>query len=593
VLRCAALLLILCGAAPAAWIESVEFRWNDIPQSMWESRLVWLKNSGITHVAVPAGEGRDQVLVLLRKLHLEPVHEPLPSISLGATNAATRARAAFIAGRPGVTWTGAFDTLQPDGYHPGAFTFANGERSPARLLQRLVQLTRFWSAGPAAPASMLGAALRVPAAGIAVHQYTPFVSVANTTAKPWTGDVSVMYTRANRAIAIPAVIVPAHDTLWLPVNLPLAGPQCPACTAFAKPDHLIYATAELSGMEYENGILALEFYAPNDGEAVLQLTQEPTGPYVAGGKPLSFEWDDNAKRARLHIPAGAAPSYHVRVGLAIDAPDATAFFPSARALIIGETNRLVAEFSSPAIATRSRLLISPELAFRQAEEKDPLQRSYAIDVPLATAHGDTAELSIEADGQNLSHTRLPLYVPVRVSFPDRITVRMSADTSIPLDPAVVPVNQRTGRDVTITVRNNAPEIRSFQVELTADGIEFSPASQQVTIAASASRDISFRVFASKTTPGLHDAQVKVTGSAALTQSLCFLVIPPTGEIAWGAGGFTFLEDAKRRASLWPGRWFEFLDKDQGRDALPPGGQSFTVAVESLTFAELEKRLPAH
>ena len=127
-------------------------------------------------------------------------------------------------------------------------------------------------------------------------------------------------------------------------------------------DHLVYATAELTVMEYENGILAMEFAAPSAGEVILQLSREPSGPLVAGGKPTPFDWDEHTQRARLKIPAGNGPGNHVRIGLAIEPPDATAFFDSARVLMIGETNPLTAQFSSEAIAQRSRLRIAPAFA---------------------------------------------------------------------------------------------------------------------------------------------------------------------------------------------------------------------------------------
>ena len=78
-----------------------------------------------------------------------------------------------------------------------------------------------------------------------------------------------------------------------------------AVCVFANVDHLVYATAELTAMEYENGILAMEFFAPSGGEAILQLSREPlSGPFVAGGRPLPFDWDDHTLRARLQIPKG-------------------------------------------------------------------------------------------------------------------------------------------------------------------------------------------------------------------------------------------------------------------------------------------------
>jgi len=43
------------------------------------------------------------------------------------------------------------------------------------------------------------------------------------------------------------------------------------------------------------------------------------------------------------------------------------------------------------------------------------------------------------------------------------------------------VNQRSGRDITLNIRNNAPEIRNFHIEMKADGLEFSPAKFDIAI----------------------------------------------------------------------------------------------------------------
>ena len=129
--------------------------------------------------------------------------------------------------------------------------------------------------------------------------------------------------------------------MMLPVHVPLvSGPLCKGCTGFAPSDYLVYATAEMTAMEYENGIIAMEFTAPSAGEVVLQLDHEPSGPLVAGGRPTSFDWDEHTMRVRLPIPAGKDAGGHVRIGLAMDAPDHTAYFESARVLLIGEVNHL-------------------------------------------------------------------------------------------------------------------------------------------------------------------------------------------------------------------------------------------------------------
>ena len=219
------------------------------------------------------------------------------------------------------------------------------------------------------------------------------------------------------------------------------------------------------------GILAMEFAAPSSGEVIVQLSREPSGPLVAGGKPTSFDWDDHEHRARLTIPAGSGPTAHVRIGLAIEPPDATGYFDSARVLMIGETNRLTAQYSSDDIAQRSRLRTSPGLTASAVPGETPLTMAFDITVPDTAIHGDHADLAIEADGIQVSHSRPQLLRPASLAFPEQIDVHLAANSALPLHPATIPVNQRSGRDVTVSIRNNAAEIRNFTLELKAEGLE--------------------------------------------------------------------------------------------------------------------------
>ena len=133
--------------------------------------------------------------------------------------------------------------------------------------------------------------------------------------------------------------VAAGDSLWLPVEVPLAGGGlCNECSAFANGEYIVYATAELQTVEFENGILAMEFAAPQAGEVMLQLSRKPSGPFLAGGKPLDFDWDEKTLRARLPVPAGKGAASRVRIGLAIEAPETSAFFVDAKRLVIGQKN---------------------------------------------------------------------------------------------------------------------------------------------------------------------------------------------------------------------------------------------------------------
>jgi hypothetical protein len=637
----AAVLIVTFAITSPAWVESVEFPWNTYPKPLWERELVWLKNIGVTHVSLPPVHDASELTELtdaigiIRRLNIEadlegpvpdslqqltrahggPLTDPLPGppvrISLLAPAAVTRERELLTAGTAALVWTDVEETLGPGGYKTGAINFAGEEKPAAIALRRSAQLSAYWNksfpllrlvpgAGIAVGTTAAAAPSKPVAAGPGVRQFASengisVVSVVNKSARAWTGDLRVN-SATKHPMSVPRVAVPPHDALWLPVNVPLtAGPLCKDCSAFANTDHLVYATAELTAMEYENGILAMEFAAPSAGEVILQMSREPSGPLVAGGRPSPFEWDEHTLRARLKIPAGTGPGNHVRIGLAIEPPDATAFFESARVLLIGETNRLPAEFSSEAIAQRSRMRMTPPFSTDQEAAKDPLMLTYLIKVPATAVHGDHADLAIEADGMQMSHARPELLRPVGLRFPDAIDVHVAANSALPLFPATVAVNQRTGRDLTITIRNNAPEIRNFVLEPKAEGLDFSPARMEVTVGVSTSRDVSFRVFASGASAGLHAGAIEVSGAASEMEPIQFVVIPQAGAVAFAASGFSFIESAKVRASFMPGRWLEFLNKDNNQNLLVSTGVVFTpgpieVRSDSLVFADRTVRI---
>ncbi len=108
----------------------------------------------------------------------------------------------------------------------------------------------------------------------------------------------------------------------------------------------------------------------------------------------------------------------------------------------------------------------------------------------------------------LSHSRLRvLRTLATVTFEDAVSVRVAAGSSVPLSPATIPVNQKPGREIVVTLRNNAPEIRTFDIAFNVPGLEFSPEKLTVSVGASVARDTStFRVFSSGATQGVHEGQ---------------------------------------------------------------------------------------
>src|SRR5439155_3098587 len=121
-----------------------------------------------------------------------------------------------------------------------------------------------------------------------------------------------------------------------------------------------------------NGILACEFSAPVAGEVIIQLSRTPSGPLVAGGRLADFDWDEKNSVVRLPIPAGKGPLSRVRIALATEPPETSAFFAGSSRLVIGRPNIVSTSYSSDALASRSRLLAPPNFRLK-AIPKSPLE----------------------------------------------------------------------------------------------------------------------------------------------------------------------------------------------------------------------------
>ncbi len=609
-----------------AWTMSVEFPYTGLPRIVWERELAHLKEMGVVHVSLPLADdfvAMNDVVHAVRKLNLQADIEgkipaelemqlrehggPLTAsledavrISALMPRALDNERKLIAGGGQSIVWTDVFDTLSP-GFQAGAIGLDGREKPYAAMIRREVQLSRAWGPMLASLREVSGARPTTPTDGIVVHQYVgdktasapglSFVSVTNDSIDSWSGEVRALYPALQRAIALPNVSVAAHDTLWLPVNVPLtAGPLCSTCNGFAPSDHLAYATAELTHMEYENGVLALEFIARSRGEAVIQLSHEPEGPLVAAGHPVVFDWDGKTGRARLPIPAGKSPDGRVRIALAIDAPPATAMFASTPVLLIGEKNRVSAKFSPLTVVSRSRLRTSPEFTVTPVTQKsDTDELAWDIDVPASAVAGSPAQLAIDADGVQLSHIEPRLSLPVTVAFEDAVAIRTGVDSAFAISPATIPVNQKSGRELVVGLHNNAAAIRTFQVSLEAPGLAFSPPVLTVSVGALLSREITFRVFVADASAGIHDGAIRIGGAATFQEPVRFVVIPQNEAVKWTSGGFDVIETSKIRASFLAGRWLEMIDKSTGTDSQPAGGTAWSGRVfdqlrpEDLTF----------
>ncbi len=341
---------------------------------------------------------------------------PVTMVSAHDPAAMLRSRQALATAAGALLWEDVEDALYPAGwerpgspiYHAGAVALNGDERPTVAALRRNGSLLRHWAAllpgmKPERLHPVRIGAGRLPGVtAVEVVSRAPgvasAVSIGNESRQPFRGVVRAWDPFGKRSIEIENVHLAPHETLWLPVNVALgSGGLCRECTAFSNAEHIIYATAELQTVEFENGTLAMEFSAPAAGEVILQLARRPSGPYLAGGHPAEFSFDEKTLRARLTIPQGKGPAGQIRVALAIEAPEQSAFFEDAKRLIIGQANILDTSYSSEDLAGRSRLRL-PEGFTATATKKEATEGDYridyALDVPADALHGEWTDLAI-------------------------------------------------------------------------------------------------------------------------------------------------------------------------------------------------------
>ena len=277
---------------------------------------------------------------------------PITLISATDPGALAHSRQALAAGRGSLVWEDVENGVYPAGWGPpgaplmrrGAVSLTGEESTAAAALRRDAALLKNWAPltarlrphGKPAVRPVVG---KFPA-GITARQLVSAaasaLSIVNQSSTPYRGDVQAWDPIARRALVLPAVVVPAGESLWLPLSVSLGGGGlCGDCAGLAATERVLYATAELQAIEFENGILAMEFSAPVAGEVVLELSRKPSGPLLAAGSPEPFDFDEKTMRARLPVPAGKGAAHRVRIGLAIEPPEHSAFFVDARRLVIG------------------------------------------------------------------------------------------------------------------------------------------------------------------------------------------------------------------------------------------------------------------
>ena len=407
------------------------------------------------------------------------------------------------------------------------------------------------------------------------------VSITNTSLKPFHDDLRVVEPLTRRTLVIPGVSVGPGQSLWLPLSVSL-GPDglCRDCTNFAPTEHIVYATAELLSIEFENGILAMEFAAPEAGEVILQMARRPIGPFLAAGKPTEFDWDEPHMRARLKIPASTQQGNRVRIGIAIEAPDTSAFFNDLHRLVIGRKNTVSTMYSSAEVAARSRLRL-PDGYTATPTTKSPNEIDYEIAVPADAVHGDFANLALEADGVPLGRAHVQLFRPASIRLLSGMQFHFGPQTEITPDPPIAAVDSTGGGNLEISIRNNSSQIQTYRLEPAGEGLEFLPPKTDISIGPTDERRVEFRVFPAEGIAGVRDWTLKVGNGADLAMPMRLVLVPRSAAaVAWtadldGDGSPEWiLESAKVRAVFSTqdgGRWMEFTWKDTNTNFLPEMG----------------------
>jgi hypothetical protein len=520
-----------------------------------------------------------------------PPPAPVSRISAADPRALVHSRRALASGRGSLLWEDVEDALFPAGWEAtgspllrkGAVSLSGDERPSAAALRRNAALLKQWARLLSAMRPHGGSG-RLPAdvnlVQLLAANGPSVVSVINTSGRPFHGDLRVHDSAGRRRIVIPEVNLPAGEALWLPVHVPLAGGGlCKDCWGFSNLDHVVYATAELAEMQFENGILAMEFAAPTKGEVVVQLSRRPSGPLLAAGRLTEFDWDDKTMRVRLPIPEGKGPGLRVRIGLAIEPPDSSAFFVDPPRLIIGRSNRVTTSYSSDQLAARSRLRL-PENYTAKAISKSPTEIDYDIQAPADALHGDWASLAIEADGVLLGQARLQLLRPASMRLSEAIRLHWGPLTELMVEPPIVPLDPKAGRALDVIVRNNFPQIQNYVLRPEGAGLKFFPERADVGIGPATDRPVSLRVFGEDMAAGLHPARLRLSGAAEIDMPVRFLVIPRGEALAYSAdldgdgAPEWVLENQHLRAVFSAqdgGRWLEFVWKDSGLNVLPEDG----------------------
>ena len=156
--------------------------------------------------------------------------------------------------------------------------------------------------------------------------------------------------------------------------------------------------------------------------------------------------------------------------------------------------------------------------------KTPNEIEYQVAVPAEAVHGDWANLALEADGMPLGRARLQMFRPVTIRMAESVRLHFGAGTELEAQPPVAPVEPKAGTNVELSIRNNSPDIATYQLEAVGDGLEFFPVKTEISVGGVAERPLLLRVFAKDGAEGLRDWHLRVKGAAGLDLDLPMRVV---------------------------------------------------------------------
>ena len=259
----------------------------------------------------------------------------------------------------------------------------------------------------------------------------------------------------------------------------------------------------------------------------------------------------------------------------------SAFFDDARRLVIGQSNPVATSYSSIELAQRSRLRLPEGYQATKAPPPAGATESpeihYRVSVPAGAAHGDFANLGLEADGLLLGRARLQLFLPVSLRAAQAIDLHLGPTSRLRVEPPVVPMERGAARTWTSWCATIGRPCKRFAVTAAGEGLEFLPASNEISIGAAAERHFSLRVFGQEGGAGLREWRLAASGAGTAELPVRALLIPRGHTVAWSAdldgdGSPEWVVESQKVRATPPmpmaAVWMEFTSKDNDENFWP-------------------------